>query len=199
MEDLQEKSLEELLKLAYKRYDEETVIRTNLRVKAGVLMAGILTFTNVFSKTLIDLLVGTPPKFYSCSVSVLVVALGILWLLSIIFDMMVFMPKKYGGTIFDAKNRTQLNSLLRAYKTRHVENVKDMVLENIVKKISRDRGVNEEKEYYFLSALVLFLITVLITITLQIVLSYDKKSYDDSKHTSKHQIINQWPKNNVLV
>lgn len=154
-----EQNLEELLKLAYKKNDEESTLRTNVRTKASFILAGILTIFGAFSKTFYDLKIQQLPTSF-------IVLLGIsffFFLVSFIFAIIVYIPSSYGGTIMDRIGDTNADEIIQRWKKLPLAALRDNIFTEISFATAKNRKVNARKEKQFLISACCFCFSSILT------------------------------------
>ena len=144
-------SLEEILKFAYKKYDEEGVLRTNVRTKASIMMVLNLTLLTTFSKTLFEIGFNNNVSyilFVAISISLLFVSF---WIAADIYS-----GSNYGSTIMDKLDNEAAVTKIEDLKKDNIEYVKNFIIEELISANRTSRKTNSKKEKQFVKSIYFF-------------------------------------------
>ncbi len=171
-------SIEEILKWAYKKYDEEAVLRTNIRTKTGVLIVVIVTLLSAFSKGFYEVMLTN-------RIFTIVTAIGLICLfIALGFAIKIYFASKYGGTMMDKLDNPSVIETLNKWKEKSPEVVKNHILEDIIGANKKNRKTNSEKEEEFKIGVYFFCIGFMLVVCLTIFGSYSKAKKEVNHFTN---------------
>jgi hypothetical protein len=159
----EEKSVEELTKMAYERYKEEITIRANVRTKASFLAGAVLTLVGAYAKNFLEI---ADKKLIPCWYEWLMGTAGGLAVLIVIACVLV-----YRGSEYEAPEVTR-DDFVYNLGTTDVGSVKEIILERLSLAIEKNVSQNKAKESQFNGGLAVFLLLIILVFTLLFTSAY---------------------------